>query len=111
MKLKAEIMRQLAKVRKTKVVFKEKRLVPDGEGGFTEGWVGVATVWAKSTPIQARQQYEFNSVGVEATHRLEIVYPGEVKEEWQAFFGDKGHEIKTVEKYEQEQVITCRELR
>jgi head-tail adaptor len=72
---------------KDRVTFLEKAMVPDGEGGFTEGWVDVYTCWAKVVSIKAEQQFEFNSVGVEATHRVEI----------------RGEEGK--------KIITCREVR
>lgn len=62
-------------------------LVPDGEGGFIEGLTDLGQVWAKVTSIRAEQQYEFNSVGVEATHKVEV----------------RGLEGK--------RIITCRELR
>lgn len=89
-------------------------LVADGEGGFTEGWADLSTVWAKITAVQARQQYQFNSVGVEATHRFEVRGSVVVNEKNQIKFGTRTFEIKTIEDIQERgivKVITCREVR
>jgi head-tail adaptor len=70
-----------------RITIQGKVLTPDGEGGFTEVLTDLATMWAKVTSIKAEQRFEFNSIGVEATHRVEIRGP------------------------EGKRIITCRELR
>ena len=97
-----------------RITFQERGLVPDGEGGFVEDWKDVKTVWAKVDVVQARQQYEFNSVGVEATHRFEVRGNVKVTEDQRIRFKNRFFEIKTVEDIEERgirKVITCRELR
>lgn len=64
-----------------RITIQEKKSTSDNEGGFTDEWVNVSDIgdngslWAKVTSIKAEQQFEFNSVGVEATHRIEIRSP------------------------------------
>jgi head-tail adaptor len=70
-----------------RIIIQGKVLIPDGEGGFTEVLTELATIWAKVTSIKAEQRFEFNSIGVEATHRIEVR-------------SDQGKRI-----------ITCREVR
>ena len=72
---------------RNRVVIQAKAPVPDGEGGFTEAWVDVGRLWAKVLSLKAEQQYEFNSIGVEATHRVEVRGP------------------------QGKRILTCRELR
>lgn len=55
-----------------RITIQRKTRIKDGEGGFMEVWIDVVTVWAKVRSIWAKQQYENKSVGVEATHRIEI---------------------------------------
>lgn len=98
-----------------------KTMVPDGEGGFKEGWTNGDLVWANITAIQARQQYEFNSVNVDVTHRMEIDGQIQISEEQRLRMGgavpadtDRIFEIKTIENIEERgivKVVTCRELR
>lgn len=97
-----------------RITIQEKGLVPDGEGGFIEDWADKKTVWAKVIVVQARQQYEFNSVGVEATHRFEVRGNVKVTEDQRIRFKNRFFEIKTIEDIEERgirKVITCRELR
>jgi SPP1 family predicted phage head-tail adaptor len=97
-----------------RITIQEKGMTPDGEGGWEEGWNDLQTVWAKIEPIQARQQYQFNSVGVDASHRIKVRGGVAVKEEHQILFGTRTFEIKTIENIEErgiELVITCREMR
>jgi head-tail adaptor len=72
---------------KDRIIIQGIGLIPDGEGGFTEGLTDLGEVWAKVSSIKAELQYQFNSSGVEATHKVEV----------------RGSEGK--------RVITCRELR
>lgn len=55
-----------------RVTIQRKEEIEDGEGGFFETWIDVITVWAKVQSIQAKQRYQFNTAGVEVTHRIEI---------------------------------------
>ena len=97
-----------------RITIQEKTVVPDGEGGFVDEWIDKKKVWAKVTVVQARQQYEFNSVGVEATHRVEVRGNVKVDEKQRIKFKDRILEIKTIEDIEERgirKVITCREMR
>jgi SPP1 family predicted phage head-tail adaptor len=104
----------LASEARHRITIQGTTLTPDGEGGFTEGWSDLSTVWAKITAVQARQQYQFNSVGVEATHRIEVRGSVVVSELNRIKFGTRYFEVKTIEDIEERgivKVITCREVR
>ncbi len=98
-----------------KIYIQGKQPVPDGEGGFIEGWVDLRPAWAKVEAIQARQQYQFQSVSVEATHRITIHGEIEISEKNRIRYKkDRFFEIKTIEDIEErgiKKVITCREMR
>jgi SPP1 family predicted phage head-tail adaptor len=113
-KTKAEAMKEVGKVYKDKIIILGPGLTPDGEGGFIEGEIELQTLLANVTEIRATQQYEFNSIGVEATHRIELPKRPikTVDEKNRIKYTDKTlkerfFEIKTFEN----NVITCREVR
>lgn len=46
--------------------------VSDGEGGFVITWNDRPGVWAEICPISANQKFTYESINVEATHRIKI---------------------------------------
>lgn len=97
-----------------KIFIQGKQQTPDGEGGFIEDWTDLRQAWAKVEVIQARQQYQFQSVNVEATHRITVRGEVEVSEDNRIRFKNRFFEIKTIEDIEErgiKKVITCREVR
>jgi len=44
----------------------------DGEGGYDNTWIDIATVWAEINAITAIQKLEYKSIDVDATHRVMI---------------------------------------
>jgi len=95
----------------------QRRLsVADGEGGFTDGWADVAwsPIWAEVAPIQARQQLQYKSVGVDATHLVRVDGLIDITESNRIVFDGRVFEILTVENLQEadfEKVITCLERR
>lgn len=87
----------------------------DGEGGFTQSWTTGRMLPAAISPIQARQQFENRSVGVDATHLIKIRGLEDIDEKNDRFlFGSRVFEILTVENIQERdivKVITCKEVR
>ena len=87
----------------------------DGEGGFTQEWTTGDMVPAAVSPIQARQQFENKSVGVDATHLIKIRGLIDVDEKNNRFlYGSRTFEILTIEDIQERgivKVVTCKELR
>ena len=87
----------------------------DGEGGFTQSWTTGDMVPAAVSPIQARQQFENKSVGVDATHLIRIRGQVSLDEKTNRFlFGERTIEILTIEDIQERgivKVVTCKELR
>jgi len=97
-----------------KIFIQGKTPIPDGEGGFIEDWGDLRQAWAKVEAIQARQRYQFQSVNVEATHRITVRGEVVISEDNRIRFKNRAFEVKTVEDIDErgiKKVITCREMR
>lgn len=62
----------LASELKHRIVIQELTMDSDGEGGFTETWNNVDTIYAAIYPISAKQKFEYQTVGIDATHVIKI---------------------------------------
>ena len=87
----------------------------DEEGGFTSSWEDVQTVSASVLPIQARQQFEYKSINVDASHLIRIRGHVPVSETInRILWGTRVFEILTVENIQERsfiKVLTCLEKR
>lgn len=96
------------------VVIQTKVSTTDGEGGFSENWSTDATVAAAVLPIQARQQFAYKSINVEATHLIKVRAEVAVTELNRIRWGSRVFEILTVEDIQERgvvKIITCLEKR
>lgn len=54
------------------ITIRYKTVVSDGEGGFDVTWNSRPNIWAEICAISASQKFEYESLNVEATHRVKI---------------------------------------
>ncbi len=59
---------------KKRVTILEQVHTSDGQGGFTETWQEVGTVWAAIEPISGREYYEAMQLSNDVTHRVRMRY-------------------------------------
>lgn len=97
------------------ITIQTKTKVSDGEGGFDVTWTDGDEVPAAIFPIRADQKFEYDSINVHATHRIEIRGLITVSEDTNRFrFGSRYFEILTSENLQERNVvnvITCKEIR
>ncbi len=98
------------------VYIQARTVVRDEEGGFRDGWANTTStpIWAEIAPIQARQQAEYKSINVDATHLVRIDGLLQVAEKDRVTFGGRIFEVLTVENLQErnvEKVLTCLERR
>ena len=74
MKSKAEVMKDLAKVRRRKITIQRKEMVKDEGGDISEKWVDWQTVWAERSSLWGRDYYAALAVGQEQTIEFGIRY-------------------------------------
>ena len=51
---------------------------PDGQGGVTEGWTGLATLWGRIEPLRAATDESAAAATAVITHRVTIRYREDV---------------------------------
>lgn len=93
-----EIKRQLASILRHRVNIQSATRASDGEGGVATSWTTtLSDVAASVDPIQARQQFQYKSVNVDATHFIKMRGEITVTEKQQIVWGSRTFEILTVE--------------
>jgi len=60
---------------KTRLVLQAPQDTPDGQGGFSRGFIDVATIWAAVTPLSARENVEADANG--SVSRVRIIFRNE----------------------------------
>jgi SPP1 family predicted phage head-tail adaptor len=86
----------------------------DGDGGFTDNWSDLSSVWAAIYPIRAQQLFQYKSINVDATHIIKVRGETTILEENRIMWGSRIFEILTIENIQErgiEKVITCKEQR
>jgi SPP1 family predicted phage head-tail adaptor len=86
----------------------------DGEGGFGDTWSTVQSCFAAIYPIKAIQQFQYKSIGVDATHFIKLRGYVDISELDQIICGSRTFEVLTVENIQErnfEQFVTCKEVR
>lgn len=115
MQLQRQSKKTLSTVLRHRVTLNMQNDAADGEGGFTENYATVRTCWASIEPIKAVQQYDYQSIGVDATHLIKIRGSIMVDEKkYKIIFGNRSFEVLTVENIQERgvySVITCKEVR
>ena len=104
----------LATQARKKIVIQQANSTPDGEGGFTDAWVAVATVWASISPIRADQRAQYATLNVEATHLIRVRGLVDVEEKYRITYDSRIFEVLTVENIQERnfmKVCLCLERR
>lgn len=86
----------------------------DGEGGFTQAWVTLSTVWAAIYPAREVQETGDRTIDVEATHIVRIRGDVTIAEENRLLFGVREFEIISVADFQERGVVyevQCKEVR
>lgn len=55
---------------------------PDGRGGFSDTWIPRLRVWAKLSPVSARERIESDKVTMNVSHTIVIPYIDGFKPSW-----------------------------
>ena len=59
---------------RTEMALKSCAMVPDGLGGFGEGWTEVATLFARIEPVSAESNFGAGQTLETVTHRITLRY-------------------------------------
>lgn len=73
-KSKAEVMKDLAKVRRRKIMIQKKEVETDQYGDTTTAWVDWCSLWAEIRALWGRDFYAAVAVGEEQTVEFVVKY-------------------------------------
>lgn len=68
----------------------------DGQGGFTEGWTPIATVWAKIEPIKAYEKFQAAQMQTPVTHKIMVRYHSGITTACRILYDGRIFDIKEV---------------
>ncbi len=68
----------------------------DGQGGFTEGWGEIATVWALIEPATGYEKMQAMQQSSPISHKLTIRYYSELTTKHRILFGERIFAIKEI---------------
>jgi SPP1 family predicted phage head-tail adaptor len=70
--------------------------VQDGQGGYTESWSDVATVWCSIEPVKAWERYQAAQLATPVSHKVVMRYTSAVTSASRLKFGDRYLGVKEV---------------
>jgi SPP1 family predicted phage head-tail adaptor len=68
----------------------------DGQGGFTESWDDVASVWASIDPMSDYEKFQAQQLQTNTTHKLKMRYYPGLTTKHRLLFGDRIFNIKGI---------------
>ncbi|MCO4819787.1 MAG: phage head closure protein [Bacteroidetes bacterium] len=98
-----------------RITVQKRKSNSDGQGGHAISWESTGQYWAAIYPIKAQQQYDYNSIGVDATHHIKMRGYSTINDrDYRIQYGSRVFEVLTVENLQErdfELFITCKEVR
>ncbi|MDJ1464942.1 phage head closure protein [Nitratireductor sp. GZWM139] len=70
-----------------RVTLQEPRSISDGQGGEEDGWVNVATVWARIEDLRGLERVEAARLASIVTSHIHIRYRSDVDSSWRIVWG------------------------
>lgn len=68
----------------------------DGQGGFTEEWTDVVTVWAKVEPANTSERLFAQQIEMQRSHKVVIRYRSDITQTMRFIFSNRTFQIKSV---------------
>jgi SPP1 family predicted phage head-tail adaptor len=66
----------------------------DGQGGFTESWATVASVWASIEPVKGWEKMQAMQMQTPVTHNVTVRYDSRIATAKRLLYGSRVFEIK-----------------
>jgi SPP1 family predicted phage head-tail adaptor len=68
----------------------------DSQGGFTDTWTTVVTIWASIEPTKAYERFQAMQTATPITHKIKCRYNANITTAKRALFGSRIFDIKQV---------------
>lgn len=79
---------------KHRVTLQERSLTEDGQGGYTEEWEDVASLWAHVTPLKGYERMQAMQLASPITHKVLIRYRAGLTTSMRLVFDGRVFEIE-----------------
>jgi SPP1 family predicted phage head-tail adaptor len=79
-----------------RIKFQTLSRATDGQGGFTETWTDLATVWAYVKPVSAREKMISNQIQYQRSHEVIIRHRTGITQEMRFLYDGRTFQIKGV---------------
>ena len=79
-----------------RITIQTKSDASDGQGGFTETWNDLATVYASIEPLKAFERYQAMQMQTPVTHKIVMRYRDDVPTTARIRFGDRVFWVKEI---------------
>ena len=80
-----------------RITIQEKNLVDDGQGGFTNTWSDVATVWASIKEAKASEKLWAERLEQNITHRMAIRYRANLSTDMQIIYDGRTFQLHGIQ--------------
>lgn len=77
-----------------RITFQTLSRVSDGQGGFTETWTNLATVWAYVRPVSSRERTFAAQVQYQRSHEVIIRHRTDITQEMRFTYDSRTFQIK-----------------
>jgi len=97
---------------RNRILIQDLVLTSDGQGGFSEAWVDVATVWAKVNPIKKSERIYAGRIEYQRTHEVTIRNLSAITNTMSIIFNNATLQIKSTRSLQNQpfyMVIDCEE--
>ncbi len=79
---------------KHKVSLQQVSQVTDSQGGYTESWATIATLWASIEPAKGYEKYQAMRIDTPVSHKVMLRYNSAVTTAKRLLYGSRVFEIK-----------------
>lgn len=79
-----------------RVTFERLSRTPDGQGGNTDAWAAIATVWAHARPRSGKENTQFERVNGEASYLFVVRYRSDLKDADRVVWGGVAYNIRLI---------------
>ena len=76
-----------------RIKFQSLTRASDGQGGWTESWADVMTVWAQVKPVSQKERYFSQQIQPTTTHKITIRWVGGLTPEMRVVFESRIFQI------------------
>ena len=88
-----------------RLALKRKKRARGAQGGWTESWSTVATVWGSMSPLSGIELIEAKKQGWEATHMAKIRYYAGLNPKYRITFDSRDFEIVSVQNLDERKIV------